>query len=181
VLLAGIWQRTSGLINRETKGVEMEKTEGCMEGLQMVHGEEFKRINKRVYDIEETLETGIAEISSIKTSIEFIHKRLDNREAQTEAIIKLSSSVEHMVSQVKELSVDMKEVIKLVSDHDMKIHGIESSNYSDKITDLHNKFNDLEKAKYTKINGYIDSVFKAIFVAIALYLLFIFSNGQIGG
>lgn len=146
-----------------------------------LHDAEFKRINKRVNDLEDLGEKSIEIVSKMEKSIEFIHQRLDQREAQTEAIIKLGTSVEHMVAEVRELSGQVKEVVLQMADHEHRISDFEKSTLKEDIKEINKKLTVLENAAAKKIASYVDHGFKAVIVVIFLGMLYFISNGRLGG
>lgn len=153
-----------------------------------VHEAEFKRINKRIEDLEDLGERSIEAVSKISKSIDFIHERLDKREAQTDAIIKLGTSVEHMVHEVKELSVQVREVVLQMSDHEHRISDFEKStlkedikSIEDKLTTFDRALVTLENASAKKVASYVDYGFKAVVAVLALGLLYLVSGGNLGG
>ena len=153
-----------------------------------LHDAEFKRINSRIKDLEDLGEKSIEIISKMEKSIEFIHERLDKREAQTDAIIKLGMSVEHMVTEVKELSTQVKEVVLQMADHEHRISDFEKSTINEDIKALRTDYGtlvkvveELKNAPAKKIAQYVDHGFKAIIVAIFLGMLFLISGGRLGG
>ena len=153
-----------------------------------LHDAEFKRINSRIKDLEDLGEKSIEIVSKMEKSIEFIHSRLDQRETQTDAIIKLGASVEHMVTEVKELSAQVKEVVLQMADHSHRISDLEKSTIKDDIKAIDDKVGavmktviELQNAPAKKIAQYVDHGFKAIIVAIFLGIWYLISGGKLGG
>ena len=153
-----------------------------------LHDAEFKRINSRIKDLEDLGEKSIEIVSKMEKSIEFIHSRLDQRETQTDAIIKLGASVEHMVTEVKELSVQVKEVVKQMSDHEHRISDFEKSTIKDDIKAIDDKVGtvmktviELQNAPAKKIAQMVEHGFKAVIVVLFLGMLYLISDGRLGG
>lgn len=153
-----------------------------------LHDAEFKRINSRIKDLEDLGEKSIEIVSKMEKSIEFIHSRLDQRETQTDAIIKLGSSVEHMVTEVKELSVQVKEVVLQMADHNHRISDLEKSTIKDDIKAIDTKVDaalkavtELQNAPAKKIAQMVEHGFKAVIVVLFLGILYLISDGRLGG
>jgi predicted RNase H-like nuclease (RuvC/YqgF family) len=93
----------------------------------------FNRIDKRLEILEDESKEQSSDISSIKTSLDFVHTRLDAREEQTKAIIHLASSVEHM-------SKEVNEVVKIVKEHSVEINNLKNKPGSTALTYLDHAF-----------------------------------------
>lgn len=160
---------------------ESDLTELTHEQLMPVHNEEFKRINKRVYDLEELSERGIGEVSAIKTDLDWIKQQIIASKEQTEAIIKLGSSVEHMTIEIGKLSVQVEKVVSSIGDHENRISGIEKENFEGELKFIKDELVIIKNRPATTALQYVDYIFKAGVVAAFLSFLWYISGGRIGG
>lgn len=151
------------------------------EQLFPVHNEMFVQITKRLEDLEESDYSNASDLSSIKTSIDFIHKRLDQREAQTEAILELGYSVRSMVDEVKILSEKMEKFAIVSVDHENRLSGIEKEDLRDELQFIKDELILIKNRPANTIMKYVDAIFKGGLLAVFLGFLYWLTGGKIGG
>lgn len=146
-----------------------------------MHNEAFVRIDKRLEDLEESDYDHASVITGINTSIEFIHKRLDQREAQTDAILQLGYSVQSMVTEVAKLSDKMEKFASSLGDHENRIIGIEKDDLKDELKIIKDELLIIKNRPANMIASYVEYTLKATIVVAFLSYLFWISGGRIGG
>ena len=151
------------------------------EQLMPVHNEMFLQITKRLEDLEESDYSNASDLSSIKTSIEFIHQRLDKREEQTAAILELGYSVRSMVDEVKILSEKMEKIATSLGDHEVRISGIEKEDIKDEIQFIKDELILIKNRPANTIMKYVDVILKGGLLAAFLGFLYWLTGGKIGG
>ena len=151
------------------------------EQLVPVHNEMFIQITKRLEDLEESDYSNASDLSSIKTSIEFIHQRLDKREEQTAAILELGYSVRSMVDEVKILSEKMEKIATSLGDHEVRISGIEKEDIKDEIQFIKDELILIKNRPANTIMKYVDVILKGGLLAAFLGFLYWLTGGKIGG
>lgn len=132
--------------------------------LMHVHNAEFVRNNRRIADLEELSEKGIAEVASINKSIEFILKQQDHIITQTEAVIGLGKSVEHMVTAVEKLSTEVSKMVLTINDHEHRLSGVEEGSFAADIKTLQDKMIVLEQRPAKKVMEYLDKALSYLLV-----------------
>ena len=165
-----------------------------------LHSAELKRISEQVDALEDLGTRSIEVVSKLSKSLEYAHERIGKSEAQTEAIIRLGTSVEHMVTEVKGLSEQVKEVVTQMADHEHRITDFEKSTIKEDIKNINDKFISiensaakkvdlvpitdkliiLENAAAKKIASYVDNTLKAVLVVAVLAFIYYLSDGKIG-
>ena len=151
------------------------------ESLVPVHESEFKRINVRVNDLEDLGEKSIEKMAKFEQILLHHTDRINATEEQTRAIFALGTSVEHMVEEVKGLSAKVEKLVSSLSDHEHRIDGIEKINYTVEIDNIKKSLIDLERRPEKKLMQYFDAGIKTAFVAIMMFLVYLFTNGKVGG
>lgn len=151
------------------------------ETLIPVHEAEFKRINVRICDLEELGEKSIEKVAKLEQILIHHTERINATEEQTRAIFALGTSVEHMVEEVKGLSAKVEKLVSSLSDHEHRIDGIEKTNYTIEIKNINDKLIELERKPEKKLMQYFDAGIKTAFVAIMMFLLYLLTDGKVGG
>lgn len=151
------------------------------ETLVPVHEAEFKRINVRICDLEELGEKSIEKVAKLEQILIHHTERINATEEQTRAIFALGTSVEHMVEEVKGLSAKVEKLVSSLSDHEHRIDGIEKTNYTIEIKNINDKLIELERKPEKKLMQYFDAGIKTAFVAIMMFLLYLLTDGKVGG
>lgn len=146
-----------------------------------LHNEAFIRIDKRLEDLEESDYDHATALSGILTSIDFIHKRLDQRETQTDAILQLGYSVQNMVTEVAKLSDKMEKFATSLGDHENRIVGIEKDDLKDELKLIKDELLLIKNRPANVLMSYLDYVLKGGFVVAFLSYLYWLSGGRIGG
>jgi DNA repair exonuclease SbcCD ATPase subunit len=153
-----------------------------------LHDAEFKRINARIKELEDLGEKSIEVVSKMEKSLEFVHERLDARQAQTDAILGLGSAVEHMAKQLEKVVSNQEKTTQMAVDHEYRLSDMEKSPIKDDLKEMKTDINTIkdklvviENAPAKKLASYIDNGFKAAVTAVMLYLLWMITSGQIGG
>lgn len=157
-----------------------------------VHHAEFQRINSRLKAGEEINDDYIKFKAGVEKSFEFIRERLDARQAQTDAIIILGKSVEHMADEIKEVSGSVKEMLKSTTDHEYRLADIEKNDLREElrelkeeiksdIKDIKDKLVIIEYKPDRKLAEYFDYAFKTIVSVAVLAFLFYLTGGKLGG
>lgn len=144
------------------------------------HEAEFNRMNARLKDLEELGEKSIDKIARIETVLVSHTETIKDQQEQTRAIFALGTSVEHMVTEVKELSNKVEKVVSSISDHEHRIDGIEKVNYSVEIASLKEMIREIDIKPAKKVMGYVDAVTRSVVIAVGLYLLWLITDGRIG-
>lgn len=151
------------------------------ETLVPVHEAEFKRINVRICDLEELGEKSIEKVAKLEQILIHHTERINATEEQTRAIFALGTSVEHMVEEVKGLSAKVEKLVSSLSDHEHRIDGIEKTNYTIEIKNINDKLIELERKPEKKLMQYFDAGIKTAFVAVMMFLLYLLTDGKVGG
>lgn len=151
------------------------------ETLVPVHEAEFKRINVRICDLEELGEKSIEKVAKLEQILIHHTERINATEEQTRAIFALGNSVEHMVEEVKGLSAKVEKLVSSLSDHEHRIDGIEKTNYTIEIKSINDKLIELERKPEKKLMQYFDAGIKTAFVAVMMFLLYLLTDGKVGG
>jgi len=163
------------------------------------HNQEFKRLNKRMDEEEDFTKKMIDLTSKQQSAIERLQDDVRSSKKQTEAIYRLGASVEHMVIGISDLSVQVKDMVGVTSNHEYRLTDIEKNTMSEDLKAskheaalLINEVKDdveanlraiseLRNAPAKKIASYVDHGFKAVLVVVLLTALYLLSNGVIGG
>lgn len=151
------------------------------ESLVPVHEAEFKRINIRINDLEDLGEKSIEKMAKLEQVLIHHTERINATEEQTRAIFALGTSVEHMVQEVKVLSDKVEKLVSSLSDHEHRIDGIEKTNYTIEIKNINDKLLELDRKPEKKLMQYFDAGIKTAFVAIIMFLIYILTDGKLGG
>ena len=116
-----------------------------------------------------------------------INKRLDRYEEQASAIIKLTVSVENIAEQIKEMCSDMKEVMQILHQHGNRLERLEDEGFDEQFKEIRTQIHSLKDSvqEIKDAPGKVALKYLGIGVgatvsAIALYLLYIFTNGIMG-
>lgn len=156
------------------------------------HSEEFHRINQRLRD-EETFTKKMIEVTADnKAAIDHLIERLDKSDRQTEVLIEMSASFKYMVDELKKTSDNVKELMGIQSDHNIRILDIEKEKYDARFKVLeenHNKqfetfevkLNEIDNRVAKKVLKYLDGMLIVALGAVALFILYKITGGQIGG
>ena len=149
------------------------------DSLIVAHTDEFRRINTRLND-EETMTKKFIEVTANqRASIDFIHERLDRSEKQVDAILALGTSVQHMVDEMKKTSTNVEKIIEIQHDLNLRVVDIEREQYDTRFDKLDLRMNEMAVAINTLTNkpaqiiaAYATNTFKAVLIALALYVLY---------
>lgn len=96
------------------------------------HNEKFLHIEKAIGLLQSFDQKMIEVTSNQNASLERIHERLDDWEEQTKAIIRLGTSVEHMVDESKKTQESVGKAMELIQDLHIRTRDIEKEKYEDK-------------------------------------------------